>query len=66
MKELARWNDVSINLAGNWNWLGATIGYTPPVLSKSIEVHGGIFNSWQDTFSGQFKPKIGIGASIKF
>lgn len=66
LKEIAKIKDFSFNVGGNHKYIGGSIGYTPPVLYRSFEVHGGVFNSWEDTFSGQFKPKIGIGVSAKF
>lgn len=66
LKELYKVNDFSFNLGFNFDYVGGSIGYTPPVLNKTFEAHLGVFNSWSDTFDLKFNPKIGIGVSIKF
>lgn len=66
LKEIFSFKDFSINTAINFNYAGATLGYSPNILNKSIEVHGGVFNSWEDTFNFKFNPVFGVGISIKF
>ncbi len=48
------------------NNIGVSVGYTPDIIFRPIEIHGIIANSIEDTFNLQFKPKFGIGISVKF
>lgn len=66
LKEVWKDNTFSLNFGASFENFGGTIGYSPDVLMKNFEAHLGIFNSWQDTFNLEFKPKIGIGVTIKF
>ena len=58
-------NTWTINAGTSVKNLGITVGYNPDILNKAFEVHGGIFNSWQDTIDLKFSPKIGIGVTLK-
>ena len=66
LKELWKDDMFSLNVGASFRNVGGTIGYTPDILMRSLEAHFGVFNSWQDTFNLEFKPKIGIGVTIKF
>lgn len=54
---------LSLNAGFSSKNLGASIGYN---INDFLKAHGIIANSWNDTFHGRFKPKFGIGISIKF
>jgi hypothetical protein len=68
-KELLKFGSekqFSFNAGGSIKNVGISLGYTPDVLMKTFEVHGILANSWEDTFNFEFKPKIGIGVSVRF
>jgi len=65
LKEIWRKDPWTINLGAGIRHFGGTIGYTPDVLMRSFEIHGGIFHSYEDLWNMQFRPKIGIGVSVK-
>lgn len=65
LKELLRYDPWSLNIGAGIRHFGGTIGYTPDVLMRTFEVHGGIFHSYEDLWNMQFKPKIGIGVSVR-
>ena len=65
LKELYQKNDFSLNLATNFENIGITLGYTPNILMRTFETHLGLFNSYEDLFSLNFSPKIGIGVTLR-
>lgn len=68
MKELLKSsNDTwSLNVGAGINNVGFSVGFTPDILMKSLELHAGVFNSWVDTLNFKFNPKIGLGITAKF
>lgn len=62
-KEILRKNRWSLNALVSKKNAGMSVGYN---INDYLKAHGIIVNSWKDTFSGKFRPKIGIGIGINF
>ncbi len=67
LKEFASydpWN-LTFNAGVSLKNLGVTVGWTPDILMGALELHAGVFNSWENTFNFKLEPRIGIGATLK-
>lgn len=62
-KEILRKDRWNLNALISKKSAGMSVGYN---INDYLKAHGIIVNSWKDTFSGKFRPKIGIGINFDF